>query len=328
MFASTRHRIDIEALLRVMVFNRLCDPDSKLGVLRWLKTVSVPGFSVKAIDHPHLLRAMDALIKHQSEVDQVMAGLLRPLLDQDRVVVFYDMTTIRAEGLSPQAGEVRHFGLSKEGRVARPFMLGVVQTAEGIPLYHQVFDGHTAEVTPLKPTIEQILKRFPVKRVIAVADRGLLSTDNLAELQAMPLPDGGMLEFILAVQDDAIRTLWHCCNPFMLPTARMLGTKCMGRPVHGLRLIIAHNPITAAEKGVQRDRRIAELEQQAQPWCGQLDAQDAGIRTRGRKLSDGGAELASTLPCVRPIWAASFGSISVVSGSTIRSTSTPCARPV
>jgi hypothetical protein len=23
-----------------MVFNRLCDPDSKLGVLRWLQTVS------------------------------------------------------------------------------------------------------------------------------------------------------------------------------------------------------------------------------------------------------------------------------------------------
>lgn len=172
---------------------------------------------------------MDALIKHQSEVDQVMTGLLRPLLDQDRVVVFYDMTTIRAEGLSQQAGEVRHFGLSREGRVARQFMLGVVQTAEGIPLYHQVFDGHTAEVITLKPTIEQILKRFPVKRVIVVADRGLLSTDNLAELHAMPLPGGGSWNSFWPYQDDAIRTLWHCCNPFMLPTARVRGTKCMGR---------------------------------------------------------------------------------------------------
>jgi hypothetical protein len=37
---SSRHRVDLEALLRVMVFNRLCDADSKLGVLRWLQTVS------------------------------------------------------------------------------------------------------------------------------------------------------------------------------------------------------------------------------------------------------------------------------------------------
>ena len=39
VFRRTRHAIDVEALLRVMVFNRLCNPDSKLGVLRWLETV-------------------------------------------------------------------------------------------------------------------------------------------------------------------------------------------------------------------------------------------------------------------------------------------------
>ena len=50
-----------------------------------------------------------------------------------------------------------------------------------------------------KPPLEKIVKRFPIKRVIAVADRGLLSIDNLAELQAIGLPGGGKLEFIPAV---------------------------------------------------------------------------------------------------------------------------------
>ena len=68
-----------------------------------------------------------------------------------------------------------------------------------MPLYHEVFDGNTGEVSTLKPTIKKIIERFPVKRVIAVADRGLLSIDNLEELQAMLLPGGGKLEFILAV---------------------------------------------------------------------------------------------------------------------------------
>ena len=39
IFRSTRHGIDVQSLLRVMVFNRLCDPDSKRGVVqngRWL----------------------------------------------------------------------------------------------------------------------------------------------------------------------------------------------------------------------------------------------------------------------------------------------------
>ena len=42
VFGRTRHSIDVEALIRIMVLNRLCDPDSKLGVLRWLQTVALP----------------------------------------------------------------------------------------------------------------------------------------------------------------------------------------------------------------------------------------------------------------------------------------------
>ena len=63
------------------------------------------------------------------------------------------MTTIRAAGLSEQDGELRHYGMAKVGVVERQVMLGVVQTAEGLPLYHEVFDGNTAEVTTLKGVI-------------------------------------------------------------------------------------------------------------------------------------------------------------------------------
>jgi hypothetical protein len=62
VFRRTRHAIDVESLIRVMVFNRLCDPESKLGVLRWLETVALPDVEVKTITHQHLLRSMDALI--------------------------------------------------------------------------------------------------------------------------------------------------------------------------------------------------------------------------------------------------------------------------
>jgi transposase len=77
-----------------------------------------------------------------------------------------------AEGLSQQQGDHRQFGMSKEGIVARQFMLGVVQTADGLPIYHEVFDGNTAETKTLLPTVETVLARFPsIKRLILVADR-------------------------------------------------------------------------------------------------------------------------------------------------------------
>ena len=290
IFRRTRHAIDVEALIRVMVLNRLCDPDSKLGVLRWVETVALPGVMAESIDHQHLLRAMDALVEHREEVEEVLAGLLRPLVDRDLAVVFYDMTTIRTEGLSTQADDVRHFGMSKEGLIARQVMLGVVQTADGLPLYHEVFDGNTAEVTTLKPVLEKIVQRFPVKRVIAVADRGLLSTDNLAELQAIKLPGGGALEFILAVPGRRYGEFVDLLGPMHAMQCVDAKQEIVGETVwSGLRLVVAHDPQVASEAGRKRDARIDELHALAAQWVGKLDDQDNGKASRGRKLSDGGA---------------------------------------
>ena len=290
IFRRTRHAIDVEALVRVMVLNRLCDPESKLGVLRWVQTVCLPGTMAESIEHQHLLRAMDALVEHHDEVEGVLAGLLRPLVDQDLAVVFYDMTTIRAAGLSEQDGDVRKFGMSKEGVIARQIMLGVVQTADGLPLYHEVFDGNTAEVNTLMPTIEKIVKRFPIKRIIAVADRGLLSADNIEEMRAITLPGGGKLEFILAVPGRRYSEFVELLGPLHADQFAQATQEVMGEAKwNDLRLIVAHDPQVAEQAGLKRDRLIQVLEQQAAQWVGKLDDQDTGKPRRGRKLSDGGA---------------------------------------
>jgi hypothetical protein len=290
VFRHTRHSIDVEVLIRVMVFNRLCDPDSKLGVLRWLETVALPGTSLESIDHQHLLRAMDALVDHKAEVDRVMASLLRPMVDQDLAMVFYDMTTIRAAGLSEQERDLRHYGMSKEGVVARQVMLGVVQTAEGLPLYHEVFEGNTAEVTTIKGVIEKIVARFPIKRVIAVADRGLLSTENLADLQEIVLPGGNKLEFILAVPGRRYGDFVELLEPFHTEQCLPAKKEILGEVAwNKLRLIIAHDPQVSLDTRAKRDQRIDALKAQAAQWVGKLNEQDAGKTKPGKKLSDGGA---------------------------------------
>ncbi len=54
----------------------------------------------------------------------------------------------------------------------------------------------------------------------------------------------------------------------------------------GQRLIVAHDPATAAQQREQRLTQIAQLEAQAKSWEGKLTEQDEGIKKRGRKLSD------------------------------------------
>ncbi len=291
VFRKTRHSIDVEALIRVMVFNRLCDPESKLGVLRWLDTVAMPGVEVEAITHQHLLRSMDALVDHQADVDAVVANLLRPLIDQELSVVFYDMTTIRTEGLATVDGDVRQYGMAKEGLVARQVMLGVVQTGDGLPIYHEVFAGNTAESPTLLPTLKTVLERFPsISRVVLVADRGLLSLNNLEALSEIRLESGKPLEFVLAVPGrrysefaDLLRDFQRQCEAAEQEIVDEL-------PWRGLRLIVAHHPELARKAQTLRRERIETLEAQANTWVGKLDAQDAGVKARGKKLSDSGAK--------------------------------------
>jgi uncharacterized protein (DUF983 family) len=289
-FAAPGIRATSRLWCEVMVFNRLCDPESKLGVLRWLETVALPDRPAD-ITHQHLLRSMDALMEHRDAVDRVVARLLRPLIDQDLSVVFYDLTTIRAEGDSMQEGDVRRFGMAKEGVIARQFLLGVVQTAEGVPIYHEVFDGNVAETRTLLPTLATVLERFPsVRRLILVADRGLLSLDNLEALREIRLANGRALEFILAVPGRRY-------NEFLKELRAFHKTQCQDAQAeviteqrwHDLRLIVAHDPATAAEQTGRRNERIAALIDQANAWADKLDAQDLGETRRGRPLSDRGA---------------------------------------
>ena len=94
-------------------------------------------------------------------------------------MVFYDLTTIRAEGLSVMGEDVRKFGMAKEGLIARQFMLAVVQTAEGLPICHEVFDGNAAETKTLLPALRTVLERKALREI--------------------RLQSGEPLEFVLAV---------------------------------------------------------------------------------------------------------------------------------
>ena len=260
-------------------------------MLRWLQTVALPDIEIKAVTHQQLLRSMDALMDNQDAVDGVVAGLLRPLVDRDLSLAFYDMTTIRAEGLSTVEGDVRKFGMAKESLIAKQFMLRVVQTADGLPIYHEVFDGNTAEAKTLLPILKKVMERFPnLRRLILVADRGLLSLDNLDELRKLTLPSGQALEFILAVPGRRYSEFVELLNPLQQQCIQASAEITAEVAWNDLRLVLAHDPATALEQRQKRQTKINELQSQANAWVGKLDEQDQGAKKRGRKLSDSGAK--------------------------------------
>lgn len=284
-------RLDLEALTRVMVFNRLCDPQSKLGVLRWLEGVLVPGVSAAEVTHQRLLRAMDVLDAKVDTILSRLAGLVRPLLDQDLNLVFYDLTTIRIHGEGQVDGDLRGYGRSKDtAGIDRQVALGLVQSGCGMPLDFQIHEGSVSEVTTLLPMVERCLARYPIRRVVLVADRGLLSLEQVEALEALRLPPGVELNWILAVPARRY-------GDFMDPVVALAGTLPQDAPSvaetahQGRRLVLAHDPEMAR---LQREARLAQIERieaDAQAAVDKLDRQDRGKNARGRRATDRGAFL-------------------------------------
>jgi transposase len=292
---SSRRQFDAEALVRAMVFNRLIDPTSKIGIVEWLRAeTSMPGIDAEAVHHMQLMRAMDALEENKDAVEQAVANQLHPLLDKDLSVVFYDVTSVRIHGVAQLGDDLRAYGQSKDVHgIGRQFALGVIQTAEGLPIAHEVFEGNVAETRTLVPILQRLQKRFALKRIVIVADRGLLSLDNVSALEELGRAQGVSVDYILAVPArryaafaDILRAIQPALDSTDAPVDQDVITETLWE---GRRLVIAHNAARAAEQTAARQSIIAELDALGEALARKLDAQDAGENGRGRRSSDRGA---------------------------------------
>ena len=123
-----------------------------------------------------------------------------------------------------------------------------------------------------------------------VADRGLLSLDNIEELEKLRVSETQALEFILAVPGRRYSEFTDLLQGFQDKVKDPQGETIDETRWNNLRLVIAHNPETAKEQTLARNTKISELETKANEWVGKLGDQDAGSIKRGRKLSDSGAK--------------------------------------
>ena len=130
-----------------------------------------------------------------------------------------------------------------------------------------------------------------------MADRGLLSLDNIEELAKLTLPGGKPLEFVLAVPGRRYGDFTEILEPIQARAREAVTEIIEETRWEGHRLVVAHNPERALEQTALRRKRVAALEVRAAQLAGKLDGQDAGEVRRGRKLSDSGAKAR----CKRPI---------------------------
>ena len=140
-------------------------------------------------------------------------------------------------------------------------------------------DENGGPVDKLLQSLLKVLARYPhIKRLIVVADRGLLSVDNIEELSQMTVGAGKPLEFILAVPGRRYGDFVELLQPLREKFAAAAGEVIDETNWQGHRLVVAHNPTRAQEQATLRRDRIAALQVRA--------AQLASFGKNGEVLGD------------------------------------------
>lgn len=189
----------------VLVANRLCAPTSEHGLARWLETDFVcdrrgrrwvpvwrddaerrasrlPRVRVAFRQLKQWYRTLDQLAARKAEIEQELYLRLRDLFSLKVDMVFYDLTSTYFEGQGPLT--LGAHGKSRDGKPRnRQVLVGVVMV-DGWPLAHHVFRGNQRDATTVQPVLEDLERRFGVRRMVLVGDRGMVTSDNLALLRA------------------------------------------------------------------------------------------------------------------------------------------------
>lgn len=166
---------EFKDMLIDLVIVRLIEPDSKVRSLKFLDDY----FGVK-YERTDLYRKLRAISEAKDDVESKVVNFARKKLKFDFSLVFYDLTTLYFESFKDD--ELRKNGFSKDNKINQPqIMLGLLVNSDGFPISYQIFPGNKFEGHTMIPVINDLLKKYKIKKqdVVFVADAAMISNENI-----------------------------------------------------------------------------------------------------------------------------------------------------
>jgi len=194
LLEKRKFEFNVERAIFLTVLHRLMVSGSDRCCDKWRRDYLVAG--IDELQLHHFYRAMSFLGEELS--DQSHATPFSPRRNKDRIeemlfsgnrhlftgldLVFFDTTSIYFEGRGGATFGKK--GYSKDHRPdLNQMVVGAVLDDEGRPLCCEMWPGNTADVGTLVPLVDRLRNRFGIKSVCIVADRGLISHENLENLK-------------------------------------------------------------------------------------------------------------------------------------------------
>ncbi len=237
-----------DEIFKKLVIARLCFPASKLKTTDYLRQ-----YQSYIIDEDKVYRYLDKLHNSQKEqVQQISYQHTLKILHNNISIVFYDVTTLYFE--IENEDDLRKMGFSKEGKHQHPqIVLGLLVSVDGYPLAYDIFEGNKFEGHTMLPMINAFKIKYNLEHLVIIADSGLLSNDNIAELQTKGY------EYILGARiknDSQLIKKQVMAMTFKNGQSQIIGKN------EQTRLIISYSEARAKKDRINRERGLQKLEKQ------------------------------------------------------------------
>lgn len=184
--AERKFEFDIERTTFALALQRLCEAEhgSDLQGSSWVRTVECPGFSEIALQH--LYRTVGGfLCEAREKLEWELFRRDRDLFSDELDLVFIDTTSTFM--WRDEESELRRRGHSKDRRPDQPqVLLCVAVDSRSWPIGWDILPGNTGDGKAFVAMIERLRKRFRIRRVTVVADRGMISAGTIRLLTQHP----------------------------------------------------------------------------------------------------------------------------------------------
>jgi len=273
LIESGRESVPWEAVASILSIGRFCAQTSELSIAQeWYERTALEdllAIDPMQINDDRLYRGLDVLIKHRDKLCGHLMERYKDWFGVNMEFLIYDVTSTFFEGQcerNPNAAR----GYSRDNRSdCKQVCIGLVCSAEGLPLSYEVFKGNRSDVTTVESIVRQMEDKYGKAQRIWVMDRGMVSEKNIEFLRQRGA------RYIVGTPKSQLRHF----------EAELLSGQDWREVNEGVEArLVEHPDGNGAEKYVlcrssaRRMKEAAMLERQTQALAEKLAAMDRGLR--------------------------------------------------
>ena len=161
------------SIMKLLTITRMLHPSSKKKSYEY-RNMFFERFDFELHD---VYRALSHFSKIGLECQRFISDQISAKFGRNTTLMYFDVTNFHFE--IDKTDDLRRRGKEKNNRPDPIVQMALAMDADGIPLYYKLFPGNIHDSKTFIPAFKDVCVRFAPGRVIAVADMGCTSSNNI-----------------------------------------------------------------------------------------------------------------------------------------------------